>query len=126
MPQPDDSLAAVFAALGRAASYQPAAGGAAYAVTVMPRTEEQIDTGFGPSRIQAARGLFDVRQAEVAAPADDDLVGVGGRSYRVRSWSSPDSYRLTWRLDTVETSDPVPEPEPNQDPVAGAVALSTD
>lgn len=68
-------LAMLYATFGEPATWTPADGGAAFAVTIR-RTPEDDAAGFGSSEMLVRREFMRVRQAEVAAPAEGDQVAI--------------------------------------------------
>ena len=80
------------------AVYTPA-GGDPLTVRVVARRPDEI-TGFGDTRVHAAIAIFDVRVAEVAAPAAGDTLAIGGDTYLVQGEPVKDRDGLIWRLDT--------------------------
>lgn len=84
-----------------AASYVPAGGGGAVAVRVI-RARGDALASFGGPGIARGTNIFDLRVADVAAPAEGATLTVtehgAGTTYRVRA-VTPDTSRLVWRLD---------------------------
>lgn len=74
------AIDALFSGPGSAAAaYQPIgeAGGAAFPIRVI-RSRPDLSTGFGEGRIVQASNSFEIRASDVARPAADDLVAIGG------------------------------------------------
>lgn len=80
------------------AVYTPAGGGA-LTVRVVARRPDEI-VGFGDTRIHTATAMFDMRVSEVAAPAEDDRLDVGGETFVVQGEPVRDRDGLIWTLNT--------------------------
>jgi hypothetical protein len=98
----DLAIAATFAALAMEGDYTPAVG-EAITVKLVPRAGDSVLAGLGGGQ-QLHDGLqAEVRVADLPAgsPAAGDVITVGGRDYRIRSWRHADVSRLLWLLDAV-------------------------
>ncbi len=85
-----------FGTFGAPGSYTPS-GGPAADVTVILKTPEGNLSGFDTGAWRPGR-VADVRASEVAAPAEGDVLEVGGESFIVRG-ARADAERLVWTLD---------------------------
>lgn len=85
-----------FGTFGQAATYTPS-GGSAVNVTVIMKTPEGNLAGFHTGAWRPGR-VADVRASEVAAPAEGDVLEVGGETFIVRG-ARADPERLVWTLD---------------------------
>lgn len=85
-----------FGTFGVPGSYTPS-GGSAVDVTVVLKTPEGNLSGFDTGAWRPGR-VADVRASEVAAPAEGDVLEVGGESFIVRG-ARADAERLVWTLD---------------------------
>lgn len=96
---PSAALGAAFAAFGVAAVYTaPTPGAAGVAVTVVARREDE-GAQFGAGRVTAARGLFEVRAAELALPEKNGTLALPGETWRVEAAPEKlDPDRLVWTL----------------------------
>jgi hypothetical protein len=96
---PSAALGGAFAAFGIAAVYTaPVPGAAGVAVTILARREDE-GAQFGAGRVTAARGLFEVRAAELALPAIKGLLAVSGETWRIEAAPEKlDPDRLVWTL----------------------------
>ncbi len=102
MPAPfQQMLDSTYSRLGENAVYTPPGGGTAVNVTVMRMTQgDGLLDGFNETRHIGAGGLFAVRVSELAAPARDGALALGGVSYTVQAKPRhTDEQALEWRLD---------------------------
>lgn len=89
-----------FFVMGEDATYTPAGGGAPVSIKVMPRRPDEL-LEFGDSMIVTGTNIFDVRVADIAAPAEGDTITYNGTAYIVQGEpQSRDSDRLIWSLNT--------------------------
>ena len=88
-----------FFVMGEDATYTPA-GEDPIAIKVMPRRPDEL-LEFGDSMIVTGTNIFDVRVADIAAPAEGDTITYKGTAYIVQGEpQSRDSDRLIWSLNT--------------------------
>ena len=93
---------AIFADRNMAADavWLPAAGGAGIACRVIVNAPD-ADMAFGASRVTVETVRLDVRVSEVAAPARDDTVTIGGDTWQVSAQPRRDRERLVWQAEAV-------------------------
>jgi hypothetical protein len=101
----EDALAelvtqATFDALGLAATWRPVLGDA-QAITVLRTRGALVLPGLGGGSAYHDGIIVEVRTAEVASPAKDDVIEIGERSWRVRSAVIEDAAGLVWKLDCI-------------------------
>lgn len=88
-----------FFVLGEDAIYTPA-GGEPVSIKVMPRQPDEI-LDIGDTMIVTGTNVFDVRVADIAAPAEDDTITFKSKTYIVQGEpQARDSDRLIWTLNT--------------------------
>ncbi len=85
--------------IARTVLYRPGGIGDGVPVRVIARRPDR-SIEFGEIAVHAATCLFDVRVAEVAAPAAGDTITLGGEAFVVQGEPMRDSERLIWTLDT--------------------------
>lgn len=73
-------------------------GGDPVDVRVVP-SQEDIISGFGPTRVKAEKALFDVRRSELPAPAAGAALEVDEVAYTVKAVRTDDPERLVWTLE---------------------------
>ena len=93
------AIAALFADpnIATDAVYTPAGGEPINVCVIAKRTDEIV--GFGDTPIHAATAIFDVRVAEVPAPAEGDTLEIGGETFIIQGEPMRDRDRLIWSLD---------------------------
>lgn len=80
-------------AVWRAGGSDP--GRAIRAIAIRP---EIIQT-FGETRLRTPSSIFEIRKADVEAPAAGDTIEIDGVVYKVQGLPALDPERLVWRLD---------------------------
>ena len=94
-------LDALFAsALARDADYQPVAGPPVSVRVLLLRPDRTAPIFEAHALLPSLTA--EVRASEVPGPAEGDVLGVDGASYRVRT-AERDPERLVWRLSLEET-----------------------
>lgn len=96
---PSAALGAAFTTFGIAAVYTPPTPGApGVAVTAVARREDQ-GAQFGGGRAVASRGLFEIREAEVAEPARGGTLTIGAVVWKIEAVPEKlDPDRLVWTV----------------------------
>jgi hypothetical protein len=84
--------------LARDAVYQAGAADTGIAVRLIVRRPDRIGD-FGETRIASETMTFDVRTAEVAAPAEGDTLDVDGVTYVIQGEPLRDAERLIWTIE---------------------------
>ena len=94
------AIDALFADINLAALSVYRAGGAdpGIAVRLIVRRPDRIGD-FGDTRIASETAIFDVRSAEIAAPAEGDILEIDGVTYVVQGTPVRDAERLIWAIE---------------------------
>ncbi len=88
-----------FFVMGEDATYTPASGDP-ITIKVMPRRPDEI-LDIGDTMIVTGTNVFELRVADIAAPAENDTITFKGKSYIVQGEpQARDSDRLIWTLNT--------------------------
>lgn len=97
---PSAALGAAFTAFGVAGVYTPPIPSAPGVPVLVVSRREDAAGQFGVGRALAARGLFEIRAAELAdAPVKGGLLTLGGEMWRIESAPEKlDPDRLVWTL----------------------------
>lgn len=91
---------AVYALHGRPATYTPA-GGAAQAITVLPKQEDQL-LSLGDTRLVSETGVFLMRVAEVPTPTAGDAITYAGEDFTINGDPTRDDpMRRWWTVRTI-------------------------
>lgn len=91
------AAARLFARLGEVALYRPVSGGEMSVRAILRRPDETAS--FGETRIVMETVRIDILRAEVAAPAEGDVLIAAGSTFRVIGTPRSDAGRLVWTLE---------------------------
>ena len=86
---------------GTPALYRAGGVGDGVQVTVLLRAPD-ADLPFGATTLRVATRVVEVRMAEVAAPAEGDVLVIGDETLVVQAPPKADAERLSWILDLAE------------------------
>lgn len=89
---------ACFIHLGVAAVYTPHGGPPMIVRVIAKRPDREVE--FGDIALHTATAVFEVRVAEVPAPAAGDTIALDGEIFVVQGEPVRDVERLVWTIDT--------------------------
>jgi hypothetical protein len=91
-----------FVTFGEAATYAPAAGGSTAVIVIRRRPDVEVDAY--QAKVVRPTTVFELRGAQIAAPAAGDVITLAGSGEAFRVQGKPerrDALGLIWTLDTV-------------------------
>jgi hypothetical protein len=80
------------------AVYRPGGAGPGVRVRIVVRQPDRIGD-FGDTRLRTGTMVFDIRVAEIVAPAEGDTIVVDGSSYVIQGEPVRDAERLVWTIE---------------------------